>query len=103
MNLEVMSCIRSMYDPSTSDEHRWERFVHAIAAAAQVRPEAISRTTRLDDDLGIDSLALAELVVMLIVDFGMETLADDFDERDWSGVTVGALYEEYRTSALDST
>ncbi len=90
-----------MYDPSTSDEQQWERFVNAIAAAAQVRPETISRASRLEYDLGIDSLALAELVVMLIVDFGMGTLADDFDQRDWSGITVGALYEEYRVNSSD--
>lgn len=92
-----------MYDPSISDDERWEHFARAVAAAAQVRPEAISRTTRLEDDLGIDSLALAELVVMLIVDFEMETLADDFDQRNWSEVTVGALYEEYRIATSEST
>jgi acyl carrier protein len=83
---------------SLDDKRRWNRFATSVAAAAHVRPEAITRSTRLHEDLEIDSLAFAEVVVVLIVDFGMETMADDLDRRDWSGVTVGELYDEYRSS-----
>jgi acyl carrier protein len=85
-------------DDSIGDERSWEGFVTAVATAAHVRPDAITRSTRLDEDLGIDSLALAEVVVVLIVDFGMENIAEQLDQRDWSGVTVGELYDEYRAT-----
>jgi acyl carrier protein len=86
-------------DDSHGHERSWDGFVTAVATAAHVRPEAITPSTRLDEDLGIDSLALAEVVVVLIVDFGMDAMAEQLDQRDWSGVTVGELYDEYRATA----
>jgi acyl carrier protein len=82
-------------------EADWEDFVAAVAAAAQVREDAISPATRLGTDLGVDSLALTEVVVMLIVDFDMDGLSDQLDQRQWGSVTVGELYDEYRAGGHD--
>jgi acyl carrier protein len=81
--------------PDVDGKHTWEHFAAAVAGIAQVQAQDIAPTTRLDNDLGLDSLALTELVVLLIVDFDMESLEDDLDDRDWAHVTVGALYDEY--------
>lgn len=77
------------------EKEGWDEFVQPIAAAAQVPPDEIAPATPLEE-LGIDSLAFTELVVTFIVDFGMETLEDELDRRDWSIVTVGELYEEFK-------
>jgi acyl carrier protein len=76
----------------------WEEFAVAVASSAHVPVDTVERDTRLDHDLDLDSLALAELIVMLIVEFDMETLADDLEGRNWSAMTVGGLYEEYRST-----
>ena len=78
------------------DSSSWEAFSAAVAASVHVPAEQISPRTRLDRDLGLDSLALTELVVLLIVEFDMQGLAAELEQRDWTTVTVGALYEEYR-------
>jgi acyl carrier protein len=49
----------------------------------------------LIDDLGIDSLALSELVVFLLVDLQMTSLESDLGKRDWTMVKVGELFDEY--------
>jgi acyl carrier protein len=82
---------------ATRDEH-WTEFAGAVAGLAGVPAEHVTTDTRLVDDLGLDSLALAELVVTLVADFGIESLAQDFDERNWAAVTVGALYDDWRAS-----
>ena len=74
----------------------WETFAAAVAALAQVPADEITPEAGLDQDLGLDSLALTELVVLLIVDFDMQSLADELEHRDWSKVTMGELYDEYQ-------
>lgn len=79
-----------------SDAKRtWEEFTEAIAGVARVPSSGITERTRLVEDLGLDSLTLTEVVVLLIVDFELERLGDELGERDWDGVTVGALFDEY--------
>lgn len=98
----VVNKFNSMSDPSLNSVS-WDSFADAIAAAAQVQPSAVARSTRLSADLGLDSLALAELVVSLIVDFQMEVVAEDFDERNWGEITAGQLYDEYRAGGARAT
>jgi acyl carrier protein len=83
-----------MAAPETGDI--WPEFAAAVAACAFVSVDGITPATRLDADLGMDSLSLTELVVVLIVDFGAADLGDTLDDRDWAGVTVGQLFDECR-------
>jgi acyl carrier protein len=76
----------------------WDRFAAAVAEAARVDPAAIEPHTRLLEDLGLDSLSLTEVVVALMVDFEMQALSEELEQRDWNGVTVGELYDEYRAA-----
>jgi acyl carrier protein len=82
---------------NATDGLSWDEFVAAIAAIASVSAGRITHATRIDPDLGLDSLALTELVVLLIVDFGMDHLGAELEHRDWSQVTVGDLYAECRS------
>ena len=77
----------------------WESFVAQVALIAKVDSKAIGRETRLAADLGLDSLAITELVVALIDEFGVETLADRLDELDWEAVTLGQLFDEHLDDA----
>jgi acyl carrier protein len=82
----------------TMSEHklRWEQFAAEIAVVAGVEPDAITRNARLLEDLGVDSFALAELVSWLMIDLQMSTLEHELSEREWTQVTVGELFTEYR-------
>jgi acyl carrier protein len=80
-------------DPRTRS---FDDFAAAIAEVAHVPAANIAQGTRLLEDLDIDSLALTEVIVMLMVDFGMSSLSDGLERRDWRGITAGDLYEEYR-------
>ena len=75
---------------------RWEQFASAIAEAGEVSVETITPESRLLEDLGLDSLALSEVVVLLMVDFGMSALEKELASREWERVTVGELFDEYQ-------
>lgn len=74
----------------------WDEFAAAIGGAANIAGSAIDRRSRLLEDLGLDSLALAEVVVLLLVDFNMTRLGVELGKRNWTLVTVGELYDEYQ-------
>ena len=80
---------------AVAEQRTWEEFSAAVASVADVADGSVERSSRLTGDLGMDSLALTELVVMLIVDMGMNTVADSLEERSWDDVTVGQLYDEW--------
>lgn len=75
----------------------WEPFARLVAEAAGLQEEQVLRSTRLIEDADLDSLALFEVVVSLLVDYGLEELPAELQQTDWSGVTVGQLYEQIRT------
>jgi acyl carrier protein len=78
---------------SESPERTWDELANAVAEIARVERADIGPDTRLVDDLHLDSLALAQLAVTLIVDFDMGWLSDELERRQWSGITAGELYE----------
>jgi len=71
----------------------WPALVANIAEIGHVAPEAVVPSALLVDDLGLDSLALAELVMALDQAGAGPALADGAEARDWSTVTAGALLE----------
>jgi len=75
-------------------ERSWRELVAGIAAIARVDASAITPQTRLVEDLALDSLALTEVVVLMLVDFGLADTDGELEERDWTGVTIGAVFEE---------
>jgi hypothetical protein len=72
-------------------------FLNALGDSVGVDGASLSSSTRLVSGLAVDSLALAHVVCVLLVDFEMHTLEDDLAEREWTHVTLGELYEEYRS------
>jgi acyl carrier protein len=83
--------------PESADGgHAWEPFATIVADAADVDLDRVSSSTRLIEDLNLDSLALFEVVASLLLDYGLEELPDDLQRGDWSGVTAGELYEQVR-------
>ena len=75
----------------------FDAFAAEVAAVAEIPSETIGEETRLIGDLNLDSLALTELVVMLIEKFDMSELGSGLDDRAWSKVTVRNLYDEFLT------
>lgn len=73
----------------------WPEFAAHISEAANVPVESIEPGTRLLEDLGLDSLALVEVIVTLLVDLDMTSLQSDLAKREWLHVTVGELFAEY--------
>jgi hypothetical protein len=74
----------------------WEAFRASIAQLADLPPARIQPDVRIVEDLQFDSIQLAQTVVMLIDDYGLDSHQRGMEARAWQGVTVGALYEEAR-------
>jgi acyl carrier protein len=77
----------------------WEDFVTDVAAIAEVPATQITAETRVLEDLALDSLALAELGVVLVDKYDTHSLSRELETRRWDNVTVRSLYEEYLTGA----
>ena len=77
----------------------WEGFVKEVAAIAEMPETEISPTTRVLEDLALDSLALAELGVVLVDKYDIHSLSRELEARSWDNVTVRQLYEEYLTGS----
>jgi len=74
----------------------WEQFRDKVAAIAEVAPAQVTESTRVVEDLGLDSLALTELVVMLIDDYGMTSLYAGLETKSWQDTAAGELLAESR-------
>jgi acyl carrier protein len=76
----------------------WPRFARDIATLARLPAEEVRPEARLVQDLALDSVALSELVVILIDDYRMTRESPDLVQRSWDGVTAGELFQEYLAS-----
>jgi acyl carrier protein len=75
----------------------WRQLADMVAELSAVPLAEITPESRLIEDLGLDSLALAELVVVLLEHHhGAATLADRLEDRSWEGVSLGMLIEAGR-------
>ncbi|HTU16031.1 MAG TPA: acyl carrier protein [Solirubrobacterales bacterium] len=74
--------------PSVAD---LKRDLHLIASAD---PGESPDDPRLVEDLGLDSLAMAEVMVLLEEKYGMTGQRVSLLTRDWRGITVSQIYEE---------
>jgi acyl carrier protein len=72
----------------------WAALTDGIAGIARIDAASLRPQTRLVEDLGLDSLALTEVIVLLLVDFGLDDPAGELEERDWAGVTIGDVHAE---------
>ena len=72
----------------------WDEFVDQFAWSAGVAAVDVTGDARLVADLGLDSLALAEVIVGLIEKYAPPSLVRDVDGREWERLTVGELYSE---------
>jgi hypothetical protein len=86
-------------------ETEWQEFLRAIgellpSSAAEYKPEM-----RLVEDLRLDSLALTELLVVVLETYNPPTLSRRLEDRPWDGVTLGMIFEECqgRTSLTSHT
>jgi acyl carrier protein len=75
----------------------WTEFAAEVAEIAQVPAAEVGPETRVLEDLALDSLALAELGVVLIDKYDLWTLSSELETRSWENLTVRALYDEYLT------
>jgi acyl carrier protein len=76
-----------------------QEFAAEIAQITGIPPADVTEASRLIDDLGLDSLALTELLVVLIDEYDMHSLSRGLEDREWQNVTVRDLYHEYLTGA----
>lgn len=73
----------------------WVGFVSAIADVAGIDADRIRAETRLVEDLGLDSLALTEVVTLLLVDYEVESVPERFQDFGWEGVTAADVFREF--------
>lgn len=72
----------------------WDVLVGQLAELAGVPPDAVTPDARLVEHIGLDSLAIAELVLILVQDHGIDARVADAEGRDWSRISAGQLLEE---------
>jgi acyl carrier protein len=77
----------------------WEQFVAEVAEIAQVPLDSVQPDTRVLEDLALDSLALAELGVVLVDKYHTWSPTNNLETRQWGNVTIRALYDEYLSGA----
>lgn len=65
-----------------------QAFTVDLAELIDVPAETIDPDARLIEDLGLDSVALAEMIVMLITDYGAEELAARLEFERWENRTL---------------
>src|SRR4051795_10330698 len=75
----------------------WDQFAAQLATVTGVSARQVQPDARLVADLGLDSLAIAEVVVMLLADYQLDALSERLQNSTWHEVTVGMLYGEYRS------
>ncbi len=75
-------------------EADWGEFIDTIAEVVPEPSTELAPETRPIEDLGLDSLALIELLVVLIEKYDPAGLAGPLDDRTWEGVTLGILFRE---------
>ena len=72
----------------------WDAFANEVARLASATTGVVSRSSRLIEDLGLDSLGLTELVAYLVDRHGATKLAADLELRRWENTTAGDLFDE---------
>jgi acyl carrier protein len=77
----------------------WEEFSEMLAEVLPESAENLKPEMLLIDDLGADSVALAEIVAFLVLDCGVMSVTEELESRDWTVVTAGQLYQECFTGA----
>jgi acyl carrier protein len=82
---------------NSSGSAEWDQFARRLATVTGVGTAQVQPDARLVDDLGLDSIAIAEVVVMLLADYQLDGLSERLQSSNWRDVTVGTLYDEYRT------
>lgn len=81
----------------------FDRFRLEVAEILEVEPGEVSSDSRLVEDLDFDSLAFAELSILLMERYGsrnfMSAIADDVDVQ---ALTVGSVFESYASGSVTS-
>lgn len=75
----------------------WDSFLAELALIARVPASGIDAHARLVEDLGLDSVALSEVVVVLIDQHGADP-DPQLLEQSWEGLTVRGVFEAFRAA-----
>jgi acyl carrier protein len=78
---------------------QWDDLVAEVVPFTELPEERIGRDTMLIEDLGLDSLALTELLIILIEEHGVDALSEELFARSWEQVTLAELFGVYCSDA----
>ena len=90
-----------MADPVTAaPSGGWPEFAAAVAEVAGVAPATLSPDSRVVEDLGLDSLALVELILVLAEAPALmdPRLVARLEGRRWEQTSLGQLFDEVNAS-----
>jgi acyl carrier protein len=77
----------------------WEAFASDLAQVVEVPVEKILPESRLIEDLDADSVALVELIVAIVNDYGV-AMPNGLDPSRLEGLTAGQLFDSIAQGSL---
>jgi acyl carrier protein len=77
----------------------WDAFTAEIVDISLTPADRIVPDARLVQDLDLDSLALIELVVVMVDKYEL-TIPDDLDAERWKDLTAGQLFDAVERGSL---
>jgi acyl carrier protein len=77
----------------------WEAFAEDLAQVIDVPVEKVLPESRLVEDLDADSVALVELVVAMVNDYGV-AMPNGLDPSSLEGLTAGRLFDAIAQGSL---
>jgi len=80
-----------------SDPTTQEGFIARVADAARLPPSEVDLDARLIEDLGLDSIALLELIASVVaIPLAGEPLFDELAAQRWDETTVRDFWRRYK-------
>jgi acyl carrier protein len=78
----------------------WPSFVQHLAEVSQTPADEIKPDAEVMRGLGLDSLALAQLIVALREAYESPSRQIQLDSRNWQTITVAQLFEDFTGSRV---
>jgi acyl carrier protein len=78
----------------------WDEFAAAVAEIAQRPADHVTRDSLVVEDLALDSVALAELVILLLDDYEVDGLSRELEDTAWNRLPLGRIFDDHLSATV---